>query len=510
MKIKSKVSKEVWILLVIVLIGLALRIYSISSNNIILGFDQARDLFAAKTIYTNGDLKIIGPTAGNNTDLHHGIAWLYFILPFVFIGAGNPFVVSLGNSVFNLLVVFVLYELTKSIFNSKRTGFVAAFLVSVSYYFIQYAGWLSNPSPTLTTTALFFLGVWKYSEKKNWGLVLAFFALGLSIQFELFFIYLIPVFLLLWLVLRLKMPNLKTAVLALGSFCLVTSTMILTEIKFHFSGVKAILGAGNSVGGHESILTNLPKYVGRFLETFSQTLHPMGLFVSQLLGVVTIGVFVFAFVRARRNRQIAKPYLFCLIYLFSSATMLLLGYHGAPWFLIGLPGAIIVCFSFVLSKIRNTFLLISILFLILCSNVLAVSKTGGRGQILLEPDQGAIVADQLAAIDYTYQQSRGEQFSVNTVTNPLYINAVWGYHYDWYSKKYGYKPTWGGGDQLYPYNTLQSFTGKEKYIYLLMDQTPRIGEEYRNDARRWAVKQNAKFVEVKTFNGILVEKYILN
>ncbi len=423
---------------------------------------------------------------------------------------GNPFWVSAWTSLFNVFSVFIVYELTKSLFKSKKAGLISAFLVSVSYYFIQYAGWLSNPSPTLTTVPLFFLGIWKYSEKKNWGLVLSMFALGLSIQFELFFIYLIPVLFLVCFVLKLGFPNLKTLLLSIGSFSLVTSTMILTEFKFHFSGVLAILGAGQKVGGDSNLLENIPKYADRFLETFSQTIYPTNLVVGKSLGIIVICLFIYLAFRNKKKTQALKTYLFVLIYLLSSCIMLVLGYHGAPWFLIGLAPAITVCVGFLLSKIKYSFLLFSILLLIFISNFSAILQSSDGGQVLLGPDKAALISTQLAAIDYTYNQSLGEKFVISTVTNPLYINAVWSYHYDWYGKKYGYLPSWGGGDQLYPYNTLQKQNGEEKYLYLIIDQTPRIGEQYRLDARNWASKKGSQKVDTKEFEGILVEKYILH
>ena len=100
-------------------LGLFLRIASIYPNNIILGFDQARDLFASRRILTEGDLRVVGPTAGNNAALHHGVAFLYFIIPPIALGGGNPFWVSLWISVFNLGSAFVLYLLAKSLFKSE-------------------------------------------------------------------------------------------------------------------------------------------------------------------------------------------------------------------------------------------------------------------------------------------------------------------------------------------------------------------------------------------------------
>lgn len=158
-------TKRPYVYLAIFLfLGLIFRLVSIYPNSVILGFDQARDLFAARRIYVEGDLRIVGPTAGNNAALHHGVAFLYFIIPPIFLGGGNPFWVSLWLSVFNLASAFVLYLFAKSLFKSKRAGLIAAFLASISYYFVQFAGWISNPSPTLLTVPLAFYSLWRYRQ----------------------------------------------------------------------------------------------------------------------------------------------------------------------------------------------------------------------------------------------------------------------------------------------------------------------------------------------------------
>ena len=119
------------------------------------------------------------------------------------------------------------------------------------------------------------------------------------------------------------------------------------------------------------------------------------------------------------------------------------------------------------------------------------------------------MSDQLQALDYTYQASKGEPFEINTLTNPLYINAVWGYHYYWYgNNKYHYLPTFAGGDQLYPYDTLGKETGKEKYLYIIMDTTSRIPPQYKNNILDWAGKRS-KFIEEKKIGAIVVTKNLL-
>lgn len=489
----------------ILALGLTLRLLSIYPNNVILGFDQARDLFASRRIYTEGDLRIVGPTAGNNAALHHGVAFLYFIIPPIFLGGGNPFWVSLWISLFNLASSFVLYLLAKSLFKSEKAGLITAFLAAISYYFVQFAGWISNPSPTLLTVPLAFYGLWEYKNGKKWGLPLFLFSLGLSIQFELFFLYLIPAFIILWLILKPKLPNAKLLTFSLLVFFFSLSTMIATEIKFRFSGALGLLSdLLRKTGEKPPFFVTFKEFINHYFGTFSQNLFPTNRLVGILIGFLTIGYLIYVLTRSKKNQK--QPLVFLLVYLFSPFAMLLLGFHAAPWVLIGLSPAILILSAFALSKLRPLYL-VSVLILILISNVLALRKTLGQGQVLLGPDRSSIVSSQLAAVDYTYQKAGGERFAINTVTNPLYINAAWGWNYKWYGeKKYGYLPTWLGGDQEKPYDVLAKATEEEKLFFLLMDDSPRVPEIHKILAQNWA-KENGKPIEEKSFDGITISSW---
>lgn len=467
--------KKHWLILSIFLLAFLIRFLSVWPANTIIGFDQARDLFDSLKII-QGDLRIIGPTAGNNPNLHHGVAWLYFIIPPLFISR-HPISVVIWNSLFNALVVVIIYLLTKSLTSSL--------LASCSYYLVSYAGWLSNPTATIWTVSLFFLGIWKYHEGKTWGLPLAMFFLGLSIQFELFFIYLIPVFIILWFILKLKLPTLKIFVLSLVACCLSLSTMIATEIKFHFAGVKSLLAAGSFVGGSQRF---------DLWKLFPLDLLPQANNLDLFFGLVVIGYLIY------------KKKYFLLVWFFSPALMLLLGSHNAPWFLVGRPVAAIAAAGFAFSQSKPKLLGVLATLLICLANLTAIKNAYGAGQPLLEPDPGAILSKQIAVMDYTYQKSQSEPFAIDTVTNPLYINAVWAWNFGWYSQKYDFKPTWLGGDQLSPYNTLLKATGKEKFLFLIIDETFRIPDVYRQNARQSILKKGV-FVEKRDFGGLLVEMY---
>ena len=377
--------KKHWPILAIFLFAFLVRFLSVWPANTIIGFDQARDLFDSAKIL-QGDLRIIGPTAGNNPNLHHGVAWLYFMaVPLIF--SHNPIYVVLWNCLFNAFSVIIIFLLARDLFRSNKVGVIAGILTAASYYYVSFSGWLSNPTVTLLTVPLFFLGVWKYYQKKTWGLPLSMLALGLSIQSELFFIYLIPVFILSWLILRPKFPNFKTFTFSLLTFTLATSTMIATEIKFHFAGILSLLGAGRFVGGAQKF---------DFTKLFSLNFWPQNKTWDLILGLVVIGYLIYETIK---TRQVRKRNLFLLIWLFSPIAMLVLGTHNAPWFMVGRPAAAIIMGSYLISKIRPNFLMVPIIGLIIYANCLATYADYGKGQTLLEPDKSAILSRQIAVMD---------------------------------------------------------------------------------------------------------------
>lgn len=491
------------LLLLIFLFAVLLRFYYLYPSNITFGFDQARDLSAARAIVKNLDLRIVGPTAGNNANLHHGVLYLYYVLAPLLIFAGNPFWIAFTNAIVNASLCLVLYFFAKSLFNDRIIGLIAAVLAAVSYYLVQYSGWLSNPTVTLFTVPLFFFGLWKYIQGEKYGLVLSAFFLGLTIEFEIFFIYLVPIALIIWFVFRPGFPDLRTILLSVISFCLATLTMILTEIKFGFTGVKELIGMGGGVGANRvEILKNM---LVRLAETFDTTLFPGPI---HILSVILFGIFLIVAFEIVKGKPGAIVFLF--IYLLSPLIMVFVGYHAAPWFLVGAPPAIILMFAWLVSRLRYRPLMLFFLLIVVWGNILMIKNTRGIGQTLLEPDISSLLSKQLQVVDYTYTESQGAPFTVNTVTNPLYINAVWSYHYDWYGReKYGVFPTWSGGDQLPPYNILPSENGQEKYLYLIMDMTDRVPTVHRILACQWADKKG-KFQTELVLEGIVVKKYLLS
>lgn len=502
-----KITKKYLMVFGIFIFGFVVRLLSVLPYNTIIGFDQARDLFSATTIFRDHNLAIIGPTAGNNPNLHHGILFIYYLIPGLVLFNGNPIGAVIFNSFFNSLSVFVIYLLGKEMFN-RKVGLIAAIISAISFYFVQFSGWLSNPTGTFITLPIFFYGLWKYYKGKSWGLVLAAFFLGLTIQFELFFVYLIPTTIIIYFALKPKLPNFKLLLISIFAFMFATASMIATEIKYNFGGIKALLNAGELVGGEKkSFFEIFINFLQEKWETFYLNIWPQEKEIGSVIGILAVLYLIYKIIRIQKVED-RKPIIFLLIWFFSPAIMFLLGQHNAPWFFIGRPAAAILIAAYLISKLNN-FLITAVLIFIISVNLMAIKDSYGKGQELLGPDKAGLMVDQIKAIDYTYKSSVGENFQINTLTNPLYVNAVWGYQYYWYGRNnYRYLPTFAGGDQLFPYNSLQKPSGSEKYLYLLIDTTNRIPPQYRKEMLNWA-DNISNLEETRFFGGIEVQKRFL-
>lgn len=485
------------ILVLCFILALVVRIYSVFPYNTIIGFDQARDFFDAYTMVQTHHPRIIGPTAGNNPNLHHGIAFIYYLaVPIALIGP-NPMNAVYFNILIQSSLVFILSYFSWELFKNRSASITTAVMTAFSYHLTQFSGWLSNPTVTLVTVPLYYLSLWKYRTNEHW-LFLAAFALGASIEFELFFIYLIPVFVLYLFLFRPKLPTIKTAFISIVIFMATTSTMIATEIKYSFSGVIDLLTAGSNVGGNLPFWNRLHFFSTQLGDQLSLSLAPV--FPPLLAVVICIAIYI-----KTKSKTHRESLAFLYLYVASPALMLFLGAHNAPWFLIGLPPAVITLYAYLFSRAKLPgYIVLAVLIGI---GFFKTSANVNSGQKLLEPDQSAILSRQVAAIDYTYKNANGEIFAIDTVTNPLYVNAVWAYSYLWYGRtKYGYQPRWLGGDQLPPYNTLTNANGDEKFLFLIEDTTVRIPQVYRDKAVT-SIEEKATFVSQQSFDEIRVSQF---
>ncbi|MBI2330245.1 hypothetical protein HYU94_02560 [Candidatus Daviesbacteria bacterium] len=498
------------ILISLLLFGFWLRYENIKGANIVFDYDQYEDLFYTYKLAVDHQLLIIGRAIYGDPKIHHGVFYYYYnLIPFL-TSKGNPLISAYWNIFFNTLTSLIVFLLARSMFKKPLPGILAASLAAVSFEIIKFSNWLTIDTVTIFTVPLFYLGLWLLFLQKKWGLVLSAVALGLSIQADLSFLYLIPIFFIYWLIFKPQVPSFKFFIFSILVFLTSVSTLILTEIKLNFTGINMLLNFSSSFTDAKlSYMDRLLLFLQDFGINFSRNLFPQRLDFGIFIAAVIILIILYILLKTQLARQEKYAIYFLLLYLFSPAITLILGYHQKPWFLIGLPPAIALISGYTISKLRYPFLILGIMAAITLSNINIVITRPQKAYELFDSiyDPTSYLDYQLKVVDYTYQSAAGQPFAINAVTYPLYYNGMWAYLYNWYGKsRFGYVPGWLGGDQLHPYDLLPKSQAEEKYFYLLISETGRIPDIYKNLGRVWAQK-NGKLVEEKNFSGFTVLKY---
>ncbi len=412
-------------------------------QNTYFGFDQARDAYAVKEIL-GGDFKVTGPPTANGI-FRHGVLYYYVFAPFYFLSSGDPVAVSAFLRIVNAAGVFILYPLVLPLFGGIA-ALLASFLFAVSYEQTQFALFLNHPSLAVLSVLTFYLGLANlFFKKKVWGLYVALFGLGLSIQFEFVEAQLVAVFLLSVILFRKTLPKvrLKNLALAAISFLLPVSSYIISELKNNFTITKQMPGLISGGTSSISLVPDLSRFSFFINRHISDNLlvAPTGALLIGLLMLIALSLLI---AKNIYRRQL----IFLSLWFFGGLLVYFVTSDTAYFYNTGTSIALLIFAAFLLSKLylKNYLLVIPPLFLILFSNLYLIEKNNPLGpNTKINPQVGLLLKDEKMVIDSIYQEAGGEAFAVNALTMPYNVNTTWSYLFEWYGKeKYGYVPVWGG------------------------------------------------------------------
>ena len=424
-----------------------LRVMFLPQGALTFGYDQARDAFVTGEII-GGDWKILGPPA-STPGLYHGVFYYYFLVP-AYILSRNPLVAAYWTALFNAGVVLIVYLLAYLMTKRKSAGFVSAFLFAISFESTQYAVWLSNPTLGVWTVPVLYLGLWLWvNEKyKTVGSVLTALGLALSIQSEIFLAYhIIPV--MLWLFYQKKKIRMNELMKFMGVFGIGLLTMLLVELKFGFKGIAgafSLLSTGESVSHGKSLGDFVVLFLNQIGRVYGNNSYPGNVAYGAILVVFLMFYSIYKW-----NKKGFSWEPFLVVWLMSHLTVVSVGGTSTPFLLVGIGPAVSIILGIWLSHwFKNNKVVVSmVLILLMIGNLSMIQKENARGQTIFAIQKDLLLSNELKAIDYTYSSAHKENFSVNTLTSPLWINTVWSYLYNWYgSEKYGYLPYWHGRDQV--------------------------------------------------------------
>ncbi|MEK7521649.1 MAG: hypothetical protein AAB599_02500 [Patescibacteria group bacterium] len=431
----------------IFLLAYFLRILFLPQNSLTFGYDQARDAVVSQEI-VKGDFKILGPPS-STPGLYHGVFYYYFLaVPYAI--SKSPIVAAYWVAFWNTLTVFIVFALAWFLTRKARAALLASIFFAVSWESTQYATWLSNPTIGIWTVPLIYLGLWGWiKEKKLWGPALCGVGLGLSIQADIFLAYHLPP-VLLWLWVARKNVSRNSTFLFAFSLIISISTLILSEIKFGFKGFSGVLHlatAQDAIVSSRGLGDFTVLFLNQIGKLFAFQTYPSNLGYGA--GIVLV-LIITALITWDRNQKISwEPFL--ATWLFSHITVVTVGGTSTPFLNVGTGPAVSILLGIMIYKwLQNKRVLAAALFLlVMVGNLSKTIKDNPRGSTIFAIQKDMLLSKQIAVIDYTYNNAGGNEFSINSVTSPLWINIVWAYLYDWHgNEKYGYTPTFHGKDQV--------------------------------------------------------------
>lgn len=456
-------------LVILFLLGFYLRVVFLPNLSVTFLYDQARDAYIVEQIL-DGDLKILGPPS-STPGLYHGVFYYYLLAPAYWFGKGSPVVAAYWIALLNAATIFIVFYLSYLFTKNSFAGFLSAFLFAISFEAVQYATWLSNPTIGVWTVPLIYLGLWLWTREKNkWGPFIAAVGFSLSIQAEIFLAYhIVPIA--IWLYLNRKKVIRKTIVQFGAILALSLLTLIFAEVKFGFRGISGIskLATAQSapLAYSKSIGDYLVLYLNQIGRTFAFNSYPGNIGYA---GVFVIILTIYGIYKFRPRKESDWSILLAL-WLFSHLAVVTVGGSSTPFLTVGIGTGVSVLLGVYFSKWWRAgykWVVLLLLVIFTYSNLNMIVRENPQGSTLFAIQKDMILKNQLRAIDYTYTQASGKDFSINSLTSPLWINIVWSYLYKWYGvPKYGYLPQWHGKDQVGQLGSLPP-TAKETMDYFLI------------------------------------------
>ena len=326
--------------------------------------------------------------------------------------------------------------------------------------------------------------------------------LGLSVQAEIFFFIMLFQFLSGYGFPRKNITKKQILVFVL-SLLIAVGTMILNEFKFGFRGIE---GMKPWLWAERQILPMQNQLEIILFSILIKSAESLPLIhipeISDGEGaVIILGIYSLV----KRDKIGA----FLTTWLFAHIWVVTVGGVSTPFLMVGIGPAVSLTIAYFLSKFKSWVPIVLILFVLVFGNLSMSFKENSRGSTLFAIQKDMLLSKQIAAIDYTYKEAEGKEFSINTLTSPLWINIVWSYLYKWYGlPKYGYLPSFHGHDQIGQIDALNQSVKPKQISFLIIEPMGGIPMEYLG-LTIGEEDSKTNLIDEKYFGELRVQKRVL-
>lgn len=337
--------KENWVLVLLLLVGVAVRVYEFGEVPPGMDQDEASAGYDAYSIYEYGidrngyhyPLIFKGFGAGQNS-LHQ-----YLSIPFIAVFGLNKYSLRAVDLLFGIIALIVLCLFVKDVFN-RKTALFATFLLAICPWHIMLSRWAleENLFPVFFLIANLFL---IYSLRKQAYLPVSFLFFALSLYSHNSAYFIVPVFVIFSSIYLLshKKVKLKVFFVSAAVFCIVAlpvlayiliNTLDLDPISTPFFSIpKASYARFKESmifqGNFPSIKNNFNAFINLVIRqngSLADSLPPYGFIYPIGIPLALIGLFVIS--KKQRIKTFDKSFFVLLWLLLAFVLCLLAGATG--------------------------------------------------------------------------------------------------------------------------------------------------------------------------------------
>ena len=427
------------------ILSTSIKFFVVGGYNFPFTMDQGRDMVDIRQMVVSHTPRLVGPTTSINGVLL-GPFWYYFLLPPFLVSGGNPQAIMNWQIIWYQISAIILW------FVIKKKDYLLATIIAVLYLLMPIGFntgryfWNANAMPIFT--AIFFATlIWTLNKINAKRLITLGLIAGLSMQIEAAFgILFFPFALLIIMTKREKWRELLHLIFG---FFITLLPQAIFELRHGFIMTKILVsefsGKGEMLGAKISLGERLSQRFAQYLEMlrFSSHLSPNIVAILFIFGSILSLIYL---VKSKKESIVKDISLISVSFLLFSIIFYLFFPQGLKgWYLYGISVDLIIIIGIGLYSLVNSknllvktvgvyFLATSLLYSYY-SQVDFIQKV-----TLLPSNDRSNLRNELADIDWVYQNANGKGFKAYN-----YLPSVYDYPYHflywWYgTKKFGYQP----------------------------------------------------------------------
>jgi len=245
-KVNLKISKELWLLGLILVVGAFLRLYKIDQYMTFLG-DEGRDVIIVSRFIKHFDLMLVGPgtSVGN---MYLGPLYYYLMVPALFLAGFSPVGPAVQIAILGVATIALIWWMGRQWWG-KTAGLVAAALYAVAPTVIIFSRSSWNPNIIPFFSLLCIYSIWKvYKDRKYKWLIVLGVSYAFVLQSHYLGLLLAPTIFVYWLSTYLKIRNSKSEIrkylnnslIALSVFVLLMSPLLIFDARHGWRNYEAM------------------------------------------------------------------------------------------------------------------------------------------------------------------------------------------------------------------------------------------------------------------------------